>query len=68
MVRLPSRGQVGHDFADDAAELESVAGKAGREIDVRKPRHSASMMKCSSGVFVNMQAFSAIVGPFASGK
>ena len=29
---------------------------------------SASMMKCSSGVFVNMQALSAIVGPFASGK
>ena len=28
----------------------------------------ASMMKCSSGVFVNMQALSAIVGPFASGK
>ena len=29
---------------------------------------SASMMKCSSGVFVNMQALSDSVGPFASGK
>ena len=38
MASFSLRRQIGHDLADDAAELESVAGEPGREEDIRKAR------------------------------
>ena len=67
MAGLASRGEVRHDLADDAAELVPVPGEA-RATKTFGASGSASMMKCSSGVFVNMHAFMDSTGPSASGK
>jgi hypothetical protein len=41
--------EIREDLADDAAELEAVAGETGRDADTRRAG-TRSMTKCSSGV------------------
>ena len=50
------------------ANLKPWPEQAEANDDLRVASGCRSMMKCSSGVFVNMHAFSVMVGPAPSGK